>query len=383
MGKKGKIFARMIGMLIGVAILFGVVFAIKVIEKKAQKKFAEEHKIQIFTVSAMQAVESPWQPRLTATGSLRTVEGVNVTTELAGMVRDVDMVPGAVVKKGTLLVQLNIDPEVAKLHSLEAEAAYAKITYDRDKRQYAIGAVSAETLAGDEANYKSTAAQVDEEKAIIAKKTICAPFGGRLGISLVYPGQYINPGDAVAVLQTVDPIYVDFYMPQEVLHDLRVGQNVNVTVDSFKDKTFAGKITTINPEVDSNTRNFVAEGTLPNQENLLMPGMFVNVMVTVGSSRDAITLPQTAVTYNPYGDFGYILQKTSQTKDGKPVWKATQQFITTGETRGYQISILKGVSVGDWIVTSGQLKLQNDSLVIIDNSVQPSDNPDPTVTEPT
>ncbi len=380
MSKTTKTITRMIWMLIGVGVLFGAVFIFKMIEKKEIAKFAKANQMQIYTISALQAQEAPWQSRLTATGSLRTVKGVNVTTQLSGMVVGIYFNGGEFVKKDTLLVQLNIDPDVAKLHALEAEAAFAKITYDRNKRQYKIGAVSAEQLASDDSNFKSTAADVAQQEAVIAEKTIRAPFAGKLGISLINPGQYLNPGDSVVVLQTLDPIYVDFNVPQESLSELKLGEAVSVAIDSFQKQTFKGEVTTINPEVDDNTRNVVVEGTLPNPKNLLLPGMFVNVELITGSPKNFITLPQAAITYNPYGDYVYVLKKTNQQKNGKPVWQANQVFVTTGDTRGDQISVLKGVQVGDWIVTSGQLKLQNGSLVIMNNTVQPSDNPDPRVT---
>ena len=369
----------MIKMLICVGALFGLIFIFKIGQAMLVKHFTNEHKMPIVTISAMQAQMSAWEPQFKATGSLRTIKGVEVTTELAGMVRTINFTPGAFVQQGTLLVQLDIDPDVAQLHSLQAAANLAKITYNRDKSQYKIGAVSKQTLDSDLANLESDVAQVVEQQANIAKKTITAPFTGKLGINQVNIGQYLNPGDKIVMLETLDPIYVDFYVPQEDIFQLEVGQPVSVYVDSHPDTTFNGQITTINPAVDANVRNVEVEATLPNPTNKLLPGMFVSVTVKTGVPKSYLTLPQTAISFNSYGDIAYILQKTDQKQDGHDIWKATQTFVTTGETRGDQIAVLKGIKQGDMVVTSGQLKLKNGSLVIIDNSVQPSNNPNPHV----
>jgi membrane fusion protein (multidrug efflux system) len=293
------------------------------------------------------------------------------------MIRNIYFTPGAFVQKGTLLVQLDIEPDVAQLASLEAMAKFYEITYKRDKAQYAVGAVSKETLDSDKANMENGVAQVIEQRANIAKKIIRAPFTGKLGISMVNPGQYLNPGDQIVALQTLDPIYVDFYVPQESIGQLAVGQPINVSIDSFPNETFSGKITTMNPLIDTNSRNVEVEGTLPNPKNKLLPGMFTDVTVVTGSPKKYITLPQTAINFNSYGDIIYILKPTNEKYNDKAVWEANEVFVTTGNTRGDQITVLTGVSVGDIVVTSGQLKLKNKSKVIINNDVQPSNDPDP------
>lgn len=366
-------------MLVFVGALFGLIFIFKMFQVIMMKHFTNDHKTPVVTISAMTAQTSQWEPQLKATGSLRTVKGVQVTTELAGMVRTINFTPGSFVQQGTLLMQLDIDPDVAQLHSLQATANLAKITYNRDKSQFKIGAVSKQTLDSDQANLESDVAQVVEQQANIAKKTISAPFSGKLGINQVNIGQYLNPGDKIVMLETLDPIYVDFYVPQEEIFQLEVGQPTTVFVDSHPDTTFAGQITTINPAVDANVRNVEVEATLPNPTNKLLPGMFVSVTVKTGAPKSYLTLPQTAISFNSYGDIVYILQKTDQKQNGHDIWKAMQTFVTTGETRGDQIAVLKGVKPGDMVVTSGQLKLKNGSLVIIDNSVVPTNNPNPQV----
>ena len=367
--------------IISLIIFFGIIVGLKQFILHKQKEFSVQFENPIETISAAKATSSQWGSEINVVGSTRTVKGVNVTTELSGMIEEIDFKPGADVKKGDVLVKLDIAPDIAKLHQLQAQAELDKITYNRDKVQYSFGAVSKEQLDTDFANMKSTAASVEEQQAIIDKKIIRAPFTGRLGISAVNPGQFIDSGATVVNLETLDPIYVDFYLPQQQVQDASVGQTVQVTTDRLPGKTFTGKITTVNPMVDTNIRNVEVEATLENPQEILLPGMFTNVVLNVGTPKTYITLPVMAVTFNPYGALVYILKETTQKYNGKPVWKAVQQFVTAGDSRGNQVSVLKGINVGDMVVTSGQLKLKNGSLVVIDNTVVPSDNPNPDVKE--
>lgn len=369
----------MIIMLIAVSILFLAIFGFKALKNHLVMNFMKKHLSPVITVSAIDVTTAAWQPQLTASGSLRAVLGVNVTAELAGMVRNIYFTPGSLVKKGDLLVQLNVDPDTAQLNVLKANAALAKINYDRDKAQYTIKAVSKATLDTDEANLKSAEAQVAQQEAVIAQKTVRAPFNGRLGISYVYPGQYISPGDKITMLQTLDPIYVDFYVPQQSLFQLKNGQFVAVKVDAKPNKAFIGKITAIDPGVDPNVRNVQVEATIPNRDLFLAPGMFVSVYVETGKPLTYITLPQAAISFNPYGEIVYIIENSGVNEQGKPKLIAKQKFVVTGEKRGDQITVLDGLKVGEKVVTSGQLKLTNGSQVTINNSIQPMNNPNPDV----
>lgn len=366
-------------MLLFVVILFGVIFGLKWIENK--KTLAVRKKAQniIATVSSVEAKKETWTPKIKVVGSTRTVKGVNVTTELAGMIREISFTPGAHVQQGDLLVKLDIVPDIAKLHDLQAQAWIAGITYRRDKKQYAVGGVSKEVVDTDKATLESNVALVEEQKGTIAKKIIRAPFSGRLGISLIYPGQFLNPGDAIVNLQTLQPIYVDFYIPQHEIPDLKLGQTAEIALDQKNQKVFNGEITTINPLVDDNVRNIEVEVTLPNKEESLLPGMFVYVTLTTGAPVSYVTLPQQAITFNPYGAIVYTLHKTSEMHDNQPVWQAQQEFVKPGEVRGNQVAVTQGVNAGDVIVSSGQLKIHNGSLVVINNKVQPLDNPNPKV----
>jgi membrane fusion protein (multidrug efflux system) len=217
------------------------------------------------------------------------------------------------------------------------------------------------------------------------KKDLRAPFAGKLGISTVNPGQYMNPADKLVTLQTIDPILVDFYLPQQQLPQVAIGQTVTLTTDTYKGVAFTGKIDAINPKIDTNTRNVQVEATIPNPKRQLLPGMFANVRVNSGEENRYITLPQTAITFNPYGDTVFVVKPSDKKEDkdekGNPRLLAQQVFVTTGPTRGDQVAILKGIEPGTEVVTSGQVKLKTGTPLIIDNKVQPSNSPNPTPQE--
>jgi membrane fusion protein, multidrug efflux system len=328
------------------------------------------------TVTAMLARYSDWQPEVTAVASVRAVHGVNITTELAGLVRSIDFHSGDDAKAGQLLVQLNADADVATLHSLEAAADLAETVYARDKEQYDAQAISKAQLDADAADLKNKRAAAASEAATVAKKSLRAPFAGRLGITTVMPGQYLNTGDKVVSLSSLDPVYVDFNLPQEQLAVVHTGLTVSVTSDAFPKDSFTGKITAIDPAIDPTSRNFMAEATVDNPQHLLMPGMFARVAVLAGSVQHYLTLPQTAITYNPYGSTVFLVVKDAK---GRP--SAQQTFVTTGATRGDQVAVVKGISEGDEVVTSGQLKLKNGTPLAISTADQPTDAAHPTPQE--
>jgi membrane fusion protein (multidrug efflux system) len=368
-------------MLVVVGILFGLIFGWKGFKGYMIKKYISMPRPGV-TVSTMKAEESLWQPTIKAVGNLRARIGVNVTTELAGMVQTIHFTPGTAVEKGTVLVQLNAGTELGQLHSLQAQVELAKITYKRDKAQYAVHAVSKQIVDSDEWNLKNLEAQVAQHTATVEKKTLRAPFSGQLGINNINPGQYLNVGDTVTTLQALDPIYADFFVPQQALAVLQKGQAVSVITDTFPDKTFEGKITTIQPAVDSSTRNVEVEATLANPDFQLKPGMFVRVEVSTQEKQKYVTLPQSAISYNAYGDIVYLVKDSGEKdKNNKPVFIVNQVFVTVGDTRGDQVAILKGIKAGDVVVTSGQLKLKNGSRVVINNKIQPSNEASPKILE--
>jgi membrane fusion protein (multidrug efflux system) len=268
------------------------------------------------TVSTVEVQKLQWQSQFTAVGTLNPVRGADLSTEVAGLVRKVHFKSGQDVKAGALLVELNADSDIALLHSAEAAAAQAATVLKRDQAQLAIQAVSQAQIDADINDLKAKRAQVEQQAAVVAKKSIRAPFAGRLGISGLNPGQYVNAGDKLVTLQTLDPIYVDFSLPQQQLAGLEVGQVVNLAVDTFPGQAFSGKINAISPKVDSATRNVQVEATMANPKQVLLPGMFANVKIDIGGAQERLTLPSTAVTYNPYGSTVYVVKQAEAPKPG-------------------------------------------------------------------
>ena len=356
----------------------GLLFGIKGCKALMIKKYINAARSgAVVTVSAEKLTYQNWQPQLHVSGSLRAVQGVNVTAEVPGLVRAIQFVSGNTVNAGEVLVELNVDADVSQLNSLQALAELAEINYLRDKEQYAVKAVSKATVDASLADFKSKEAQVAQQNNIIAKKIIRAPFSGKLGICAINEGQYLNPGDTIVTLQSLDPIYVDFFVPQQTLENLKIGQSIRLTTDSYPDKEYSGKITAIDPKVDPRSRNLHVQATLENSKNELLPGMFVSVDILTGDPKPSLTLPQTAISFNPYGDVVYVLANSSPEGE-EPQFVAKQTFVTVGERRGDQVAIIKGIKEGDLIVTSGQLKLKNGSRVVVNNEVLPANNPFPT-----
>ncbi len=378
MTERKPVTKRMVIMLICVGLLLAALVGFNQFRSYMIGKFMASNAAPPSTVSAIVAGYQSWQPQLAAVGSLRAVRGVDVTTEVAGLVREVAFRSGQEAKAGQVLVRLNADSDVALLQSLQAAAELAQTVYTRDKAQYDIKAIAKAQLDADAADLKGKKAQVAQQAALVDKKTIRAPFAGRLGITTINPGQYLNPGDAIVTLQAIDPIYADFYLPQQQLGQLAIGQTIVVDTNAYSGQTFTGKIQSMNPRVDSATRNIQIEATVDNRERKLLPGMYANVKIDAGTAQRYLTLPQTAITYNPYGATVFIVRQGAQPNaQGKALPVAQQVFVTPGPTRGDQVAILKGVEAGMQVVTSGQLKLKNGTPLIINNSVQPADNPNP------
>lgn len=333
-----------------------------------------------YTVSATQAEWTLWQPTQAAVASLHAVHGADLSPEVAGIVVAIDFDSGQDVRAGQLLVRLRATDDLAHLKSLQAIAALDQILYTRDKAQLQAQAVSQTIVDNDAANLESAQAQVNEQQAVVDKKFIRAPFAGRVGIRAIDPGQYVAAGTKLVTLQSLDPIYADFYLPQQYLAQLEVGGSVTVSTDAAPGQSFPGRIEAINPQVDTNTRNVELRARLPNAQHKLLPGMFVNVSVERGAAQRYLTLPQTAIVYNPYGASVFVVKPAGESAR-PPVAAAAlivqQEFVETGPTRGDQVAIVKGLKEGDLVVTTGQLKLRNGAQVIIDNSVTPADNPNP------
>jgi membrane fusion protein, multidrug efflux system len=363
---------RMVIMLAAAAVVFGGIFGFQVFKAAMIKKFISAMGSPPQTVSAVGAAFSEWQPKVEAVGSLRAVLGADLSLEVAGVVDTITFNSGDDVAQGKQLLKLRAGDDAAKLESLQAMADLSEIVYERDQKQFKMQAVSQATLDTDAANLKNAKAQVTQQQAILDKKILLAPFDGRVGLRLVDLGQYLGAGTVVVTMQALDPIFVDFYVPQQSVDQVRLGQTITVKVDAFRDQTFTGEISALNPKVDATNRNLQVRAVLQNPEHKLLPGMYATVAIAIGAPQNYITLPQTAITYNPYGDTVYVVDNKGTDANGKPQLIARQTFVTTGPTRGDQVAVLKGVGEGDMIVTAGQIKLHNGSIVLIDNSITPT-----------
>jgi membrane fusion protein (multidrug efflux system) len=370
---------RMIIMLLIAALVFGAIYGFQLFRNSMIQKAIKGKGMPPQAVSTIVAQMQSWQPTVEVVGNLRASSGANLSAEVSGIVSAIHFESGANVKAGQVLVELNAAPQIAQLAQLKAAAALAQQTYQRDLAQLKVQALSQAAVDTDAANLKSAQAQVAAQQAVIAQKNIRAPFSGRLGIRQVDLGQYVGPGTALVNLQKLDPMYLDFTVPQAQIDLIRVGETISAKTNALPGKTFSGKIEAIEPQVDTATRTLKVRARFANPHGDLLPGVFATAQVGNGGAQQFITLPNTAVAYNPYGSTVFIVNQTGKDKDGKAQLTVKQRFITTGLTRGDQVAVLTGVQAGETVVTAGQLKLHNDALVFVNNSIKPSNNPNPQV----
>jgi membrane fusion protein (multidrug efflux system) len=372
---------RMIWMVVGVLALIALIVGIKVL--LVMRMIHGMPKPAPSTVSTVKISEQAWQPSLSAVGTLRAAKGADLAMDVSGLVTEVNLRSGEDVSKGQPLLQLRDGDDVAQLQQLQANAQLSRVTLDRARQQLAAQAISKANFDSADADYKARQAAVAQQKVVVEKKQLRAPFAGRAGIITLSPGAYLSAGTAVVTLQQLDPLLVDFSVPQSELGRLQVGQHVDLTLDAYPGKTFSAELSAISPKVEPNTRNVQVEATVPNHDKGLTPGMFAKVSVDVGSKRQQLTLPQAAIVYNPYGDTVYVVQpaKGKDDKGNANAPTVQQTFVTTGETRGDQVAILKGLKAGTEVVTSGQMKLKNGAPIKVDNSVQPAAAAHPTPQE--
>ncbi|MEP6899987.1 MAG: efflux RND transporter periplasmic adaptor subunit [Rhodanobacter sp.] len=379
--KKPSTVKRMIWMIVGVLLLIALIVGIKVL--LVVRMIHGMPKPAPSVVSTVKAAAQSWQPSFNAVGTLRAVNGADLSTEVAGLVTAVNLKSGEDVKQGQVLLQLRDGDDAAQLQQLRANAQLSKITFDRARQQVAVQALSKADYDSAASDYKARQAAVAQQIVVVAKKQLRAPFAGRAGIITVSPGAYLGAGTAVVTLQQLDPLYVDFTVPQSELSHLQVGQAVTLKLDAYDGRTFAGKLSAISPKVDADTRNVQIEATVPNHDKTLTPGMFAKVSVDVDTQRSQLTLPQAAIVYNPYGDTVYVVQPSKGKDDKGNAQPPTvqQAFVTVGDSRGDQVAVLKGITAGTEVVTSGQIKLKNGAPIEVDNNVKPADSASPTPQE--
>ncbi len=369
---------RMLIMLVVVGLVFGLIFVFLIGRSMLIKHFISSAGEPAQTVSTIKAGESVWQSQISSVGTLHAVQGSDMAAEVAGIVTRIVVKGGDSVKAGDVLIELRADSDVAKLQSLQATAQLARQMYARSEKLYSSRTVSKANLDNAAAALRSTEAAVAEQQALVDKKIIRAPFAGKVGTPKVDVGQYVMAGQELLTLQQLDPIYVDFSLPQQQVNKIVVGGKVEVTSDAYPGKMFAGEILSFDPKVDAETRNMSVRATLRNPEQVLLPGMFANLSLIVGEPRKHITLPQTAIVFNPYGETVFAVEETKD-EDGNVKYSARQKFITTGEHRGDQVAVLKGVKAGDVLVSLGGFKLRNGTPIQINNKLKvPNDaNPQP------
>ena len=373
-------FRRMAIMLTAVAVVFAAVFGFEAFRARMIQKAIVALRNPPQAVSTMTARTQPWRDHLEAVGSTRAEKGADLSSQVSGIVKAVNFQSGEKVEKGALLVELEDADDVAHLHALEATAALAQLTYDRDSRLLKTDAVSQQTVDTDLSTLNNSKAQVAQQQAIVNYNSIRAPFSGRLGIRRVDLGQYIAPGAPIVTLQQLDPIFVDFYLPQQALAKIRVGQAVTARVDTYPDVEFTGKVMAIDPLVNTASRNVQVRATFGNSDEKLLPGMFATIDIEVGAPTDYVTLPKTAIYYNSYGDIAYVIEKSKSGASGQEE-VAHQVFVKTGQTRGDQVAVLDGIKPGDVVVTMGQNKLHNGSPVRINNEVPTAFSANPRLLE--
>ena len=330
------------------------------------------------TVTSAVVKEENWSPVLPAIGSVSAVQGAIVATELGGVVSEIKFENGGVAKKGDVIVKLDASQEEALLRSAEAEAELARTDLERAQGLASQKVVSKAELDAAESKFRRLTAIADQMRSNIRKKTLVAPFDGQLGIRQVNVGQMINAGQQIVPLTSLDPVYVDFALPQQHLAQLAQGLEVRVRSDAAPGREFKGKLTAINSMVDPVTRNVSVQATLENSDHALRPGMFAKAEVMLPEKRPALVIPGSAVSYAPFGDSVFLIEKKKDEKTGKESEVIRQQFVRVGEARGDFVSITNGLKAGETVVGTGVFKLRNGMAVAINNDLAPKPQVNPT-----
>jgi membrane fusion protein (multidrug efflux system) len=362
---------------VGLVLLFVVLAAIKAMQ--IRKMMAMPMVMPPTTVSSVQVKEENWPPIFSSVGTLSAVQGATVSAELAGTVAEIKFENGAVAKKGDVLVRLDASSEEANLRSAEAELELARSDLARARDLASRNVVSKAELDSAESKFKQKEGVVNNMRSMISKKEVLAPFDGQLGIRQVNIGQMVTAGQQVVSLQALDPLYVDFALPQQDLPQLKAGLEVRVHTDVVAGREFTGKLTALNSSVDPVTRNVTLQATIDNKDHALRPGMFAKIDILLPEKEKTVVVPGTAVSYAPYGDSVYVIEKKKDEKTGQETQILRQQFVRVGEARGDFVSITKGLEPNQTVVSTGVFKLRNGMPVVINNDLAPKPqlNPKP------
>ena len=367
---------RMLLMLAAVVVLLGGLAFVKYHQVQTAVAASQSFAPPPEAVTSIVAKQTAWPNTISVIGTMEAVHGVTVSADLPGTVAKINFESGKSVKAGDILVELDTRQERAQLASLQAQHELSDLNYDRAKNLANAGVVSRQDYDRANADQRQTEANVAEIKATIDRKIIRAPFSGILGLRKVNLGQYLAAGAAIVSLQSLDPIYVDFGVPQEAALKVQVGRQLVVTSDDLPGRQFHGQVTALDSLVDQTTRNIQVQATLRNFGSKLRPGMFVQVDATSGAPGNFITLPSSSINYAPYGDSVFIITDLKDPK-GQTYRGVRQQFVKVGSSRGDQVAILSGVNPGEEVVTSGVFKLRNGAAVQVNNKVKPENNPAP------
>jgi membrane fusion protein (multidrug efflux system) len=366
MATKKRIILSLVGVMVLVSGLGGIKF-LQIGRMSAQALQTPPPE----TVSTAVVRRQTWESFLPAVGSLQAVQGVTVEAELAGKVVQIAFEPGTKVRAGDLLVKQDTSSEEAQLRAAEAAAVLAKANLERTKELFLKKTISKSEWDNAETQFKQAVAPADTVRATIAKKNIRAPFTGFLGIRLVNLGEFLHEGDAIVSLQSLNPIFVNFLLPQQELAKIALGLTVRVTSDALPGEVIEGTITAINPQVDAATRNIRIQATVANSREQLRPGMFAEVAVVLPGRNEVLAIPATSVLYAPYGDSIFIVEEKKSQQTGEPVKTVRQQFARLGEKQGDFVSIVSGVKEGETVVSTGVFKLRNGQIVVVDNTLSP------------
>jgi membrane fusion protein, multidrug efflux system len=367
---------RMILVLAGVAVFIAAIGFVKVRQVKAGMAKNASFEMPPESVTTVKARQDQWPASDTAIGTVEAVHGVTVAADLPGLVSRIEFDSGKRVRRGDVLVRLDTRQEQAQLAAAQAQRELSGVNFERMRGLREKGITSQAEFDKSAAEHKQAVAQTGEMQAAIGRKTIRAPFTGVLGLRQVNLGQYLKPGDPIVSLQALDPVYVNFSVPQQQVPNLRPGAEVRVTAEGIEGGPVTGKITAVNSVVDEATRNIQVQATLANPDGKLRPGMFVEAEVVVGASTPVVALPASAISYAPYGNSVFIVGDMKG-KDGKTYKGVRQQFVKLGPSRGDQVAVATGVKPGEEVVTSGVFKLRSGAAVVVNNKVQPSNNPAP------
>lgn len=381
-----KTIVRLVVLLLIALVLFGGVFFMKWFGNKMMAQYLENMPTPPATISATAVAEMSWDNRIEAVGTLVPVNGAELTTEAGGIVHAIHFESGARVEKGTLLVSLDTANERGDLKRLQAQAQLAELNRKRREQLFKLEAISKSDYDAAVAEANAAQAAVEAQAGRIAQKEIRAPFAGQLGIRKVNVGQYVAAGTPIVSLQSLDPIDVDFSLPEQYTGVVHPGYQVTVAVDAYPDRQFSGEILAVEPRVDTATRNFGLRARLPNSEMMLRPGQFGRVVLSLPGEREVLAVPRTAVSYNSYGTSVFVVQKKKPAEnapapaEGQPPasdLEVVQRFVRIGDGRGDYVAVTDGLKAGEQVATSGLLKLRNQQPVIINNEIEPETKLEP------